>query len=292
MGIRNLLKSASRKSKALKQISAGELGWALAGAAGGSGLGYLMSRAIHRNPSGKLKSAYILGGAALGAVGSQVALNSIQASDYDGSLRDRMRLAQFIKETPDDDRAGARIGRAAKFAVLPTAGGATAYGLMQGGVMRPDLPFTGVPAADSLLNNRLFANKKNVEAFVNGKNTITPDMIRETIPQNATARIGGKEVNVRDFWDNAHKSGNSDLIRQAQKAVKGSSVLLDKNTVIELNPEYGRRSFTSGQRYRTSVGGDRLKKQRIHKGVKTGIGVGLGLLADYALRGIIDNIDI
>lgn len=89
----NLITEAKKRAgKRMNRISGGEALWDLAGAAGGAGLGYLLARVIHDQPSVRTRLLYSLVGAGAGGAGTHIALGSL-SSDVPGlSVRDRLRL--------------------------------------------------------------------------------------------------------------------------------------------------------------------------------------------------------
>lgn len=90
----NQVKGTKEGQEALGRISPGEIGWGLAGAAGGGALGYLMSRLVHRKASARTKMLYTLLGALAGGGGSQYLLANMKGSNgFNGTKRDEMRLS-------------------------------------------------------------------------------------------------------------------------------------------------------------------------------------------------------
>lgn len=90
----NQLKDTKEGQDALTRLSPGEIGWGVAGAAGGGALGYLLSRLVHRKASARTKLLYTMLGALAGGGGSQYLLAHMKGSDgFNGTKKEEMRLS-------------------------------------------------------------------------------------------------------------------------------------------------------------------------------------------------------
>ena len=87
-----LQKAKNNAGKALDSATTGEYVLDAAGAAGGAGIGYLLSRVIHDKPSARQRLLYSLLGAGAGAAGTHYSLGVAQSSIPGLTVRERLRL--------------------------------------------------------------------------------------------------------------------------------------------------------------------------------------------------------
>lgn len=87
-----LQKAKNSAGKALDRATTGEYVLDAMGAAGGAGLGYLLSRVVHDKPSTRQRLLYSLLGAGAGAAGTHYSLGATQSSIPGLTIRERLRL--------------------------------------------------------------------------------------------------------------------------------------------------------------------------------------------------------
>ena len=87
-----LQKAKNSAGKALDNATTGEYVLDALGAAGGAGLGYLLSRVVHDKPSTRQRLLYSLLGAGAGAAGTHYSLGVTQSSIPGLTIRERLRL--------------------------------------------------------------------------------------------------------------------------------------------------------------------------------------------------------
>ena len=98
-GALDVLRNTDSGREALGKISPGELGWSAVGGVAGAAGGYMLAKLLHRAPSKKRRAIYAALGALLGAGGTYAALGKLKGGeDFNGSLRDKLRVSTVYKE--------------------------------------------------------------------------------------------------------------------------------------------------------------------------------------------------